>query len=152
MATLEDAWEALFARLAQLRSSWPVPVWTYDRRFKCVTCSLAKPDEGVALAAVSPILPASWTAPTLAESPAEVKALVGSYGGLRAGQRVSWGSNGGDAGADGPSAPAAFALWWPWGDGVTISLRIGLYAVDQPKVRYPRLRDVFGLAQSAIDD
>jgi len=39
-------------------------------------------------------------------------------------------------------------LWWPWGDGTTVTLRIGLHGLDQPKVRYPRLRDVFGIPQA----
>jgi hypothetical protein len=41
-----------------------------------------------------------------------------------------------------------FGLWWPWGDGSTVSLRIGLHDVDLPKQRYPRLRDVFGIPQA----
>ena len=38
----------------------------------------------------------------------------------------------------------AYGLWWPWGDGVTISLRIGLDigVMDEP---YPRFREVFGV-------
>jgi hypothetical protein len=27
-------------------------------------------------------------------------------------------------------------------------LRVGLHGLDQPKVRYPRLRDVFGIPQA----
>jgi len=35
---------------------------------------------------------------------------------------------------------------------VTISLRIGLHAVDQPELRYQRLRDAFGLSPTGFDD
>jgi len=144
MASLDDAWEALFDRLAALRTSWPARAWTYDRRLKCVTCALTKADEARDMAAVAAVLPASWTASTLDDAPPEVRAAVGACGGLRAGQSVSWGTPPGRS--DEAPAPAAFGLWWPWGDAVTISLRIGLHAVDQPEVRYTRLRDAFGIA------
>lgn len=146
MTTPEDEWEALFGRLAALRTTWPARVWTYDRRLKCVTCALTKAEQAEDLAAVAAVLPASWTANTLSAAPPEVRAAVGACGGLRAGQSVSWGS-GASTGGDGETpVPAAFGLWWPWGDEVTISLRIGLHAVDQPDLRYMRLRDAFGIA------
>jgi len=146
MASPEDAWEALFGRLAALRTSWPSRAWTYDRRLKCVTCVLTKADEARDMAAVAAVLPASWTASTLVDAPPEVREAVGACGGLRAGQSVSWGAETPSDGSDEAPAPAAFGLWWPWGDAVTISLRIGLRAVDQPEVRYTRLRDAFGIA------
>jgi hypothetical protein len=146
MASLDDAWEALFDRLAALRTSWPARAWTYDRRLKCVTCALTKAEEAEDMAAVAAVLPASWTASTLGNAPPEVQEAAGACGGLRAGQSISWGGVVPPGGADETSAPAAFGLWWPWGDAVTISLRIGLHAVDQPEVRYLRLRDAFGIA------
>jgi len=145
MPSLDDAWEALFDRLMALRTSWPSRAWTYDRRLKCVTCALTKADEATDMAAVAAFLPASWTAGTLADAPPEVRQAVGACGGLRDGQSVSWGAEVLPGAADRTSAPAAFGLWWPWGDAVTISLRIGLHAVDQPEVRYTRLRDAFGI-------
>ena len=146
MASPEDPWEALFARLIGLRTAWPGRAWTYDRRLKCVTCALTKADEAKDMAAVAAVLPASWNASTLAEAPPEVRATVGACGGLRVGQSVSWGAGArADVTAAEVPAPAAFGLWWPWGDAVTISLRIGLHAVDQPDVRYMRLRDAFGI-------
>jgi len=113
MASPEDAWEALFDRLAALRRSWPARSWTYDRRFKCVTCSLTKADEPGALATVATVLPASWTASTLGQAPPEVRAVVGACGGLRDGQSVSWGTGPAPAVAAGAPTPSAFGLWWP---------------------------------------
>ena len=69
-----------------------------------------------------------------------MRALAETCGGLRASQELLWGGGGEGAGA--------FGLWWPWGDGTTVTLRIGLHDIDQPKVRYPRLRDVFGIPQA----
>jgi hypothetical protein len=85
-------------------------------------------------------LPASFSAETVAGASESQRALVEKCGGLRAAQLLFWG--GGD------DAPGVFGLWWPWGDGTTVSLRIGLHDVDVPKERYPRLRDVFGIPQA----
>ena len=77
---------------------------------------------------------------SLAGAPEGVKALVEKCGGLRAAQLLFWG---------GPDdAAGVFGLWWPWGDGTTVSLRIGLHDVDLPKERYPKLRDIFGIPQT----
>jgi len=148
MTSPEDAWEALFGQLAELRRSWPTRAWTYDRRLRCVTCALTKADEPKDLATVAAVLPSSWTASTLAAAPPEVQAAVGACGGLRAGQSVSWGTVSSADPNGGTPGPAAFGLWWPWGDAVTISLRIGLHDIDLPKERYPKLRDVFGIPQA----
>jgi hypothetical protein len=87
-------------------------------------------------------LTTSWTEATLATAPAPIKALADACGGLRAAQLLLWGG--------GVDAPGAFGLWWPWGDGTTVSLRIGLHDVDAPKQRYPRLRDIFGIPQAPV--
>src|SRR4029079_9625016 len=85
-------------------------------------------------------LPTSFSVETLPGAPEGVRGLVEKCGGLRATQLVFWG------GAD--DAPGPFGLWWPWGDGTTVSLRIGLHDVDIPKERYPRLRDGFAIPQA----
>jgi hypothetical protein len=69
-----------------------------------------------------------------------VRKLAEGCGGVRASQQLLWGGA--------PGASGAFGLWWPWADGKTVSLRIGLHDVDLPKERYPRLRDIFGIPQS----
>jgi hypothetical protein len=141
MTNADAPWDSLFAALDRLRASWPDATWTYDRRLKCVASSIPIAREPEARAAMIETLPTSWSEATLATAPAAVKALAESCGGLRASQLLFWG--GGDA-------PGAFGLWWPWGDGTTVSLRIGLHDVDLPKERYPRLRDVFGIPQAPV--
>jgi hypothetical protein len=135
-----DPWGALFAALEGLRSRWPAQDWMYDRRLKCVASSFPLAREGEARAAMLEALPTSWSADSLPTAPPGVQGLIEKCGGLRASQLLFWGGA-----ADGPGA---FGLWWPWGDGTTVSLRIGLHDVDLPKERYPRLRDVFGIPQA----
>ena len=131
MGNSDEAWESLFAALARLRASWPSQDWSYDRRLKCVASSIPLAREADARTAMAEALPGAGEGQ---------RALVEKCGGLRATQVLFWG--GGD------DAAGAFGLWWPWGDGTTVSLRIGLHDVDIPKERYPRLRDVFGIPQA----
>jgi hypothetical protein len=140
MADPNEVWETIFASLARLRDSWPAQDWSYDRRLKCVASSIPLAREADARAAMTEALPISFTAESVAVAAPGVRALIDKCGGLRASQLLFWGGAGGDA-------PGAFGLWWPWGDGTTVSLRIGLHDVDIPKERYPRLRDVFGIPQ-----
>ncbi|HVV15838.1 MAG TPA: hypothetical protein VHH90_01440 [Polyangia bacterium] len=136
-----DVWEAVFGGLNRLREQWPAHDWTYDRRLRCVASSIPLSQGAAALAAVGVALPASWSPATLPEAHEDVRALAGTCGGLRASQQLLWGGP--------PNGPGAFGLWWPWGDGTTVTLRIGLHHLDLPKVRYPRLRDLFGIPQAA---
>lgn len=145
MGTPEDAanevWEAVFGGLARLREQWPAQDWTYDRRLRCVSSSIPMSDEPAARAAIALALPVTYTADSLAAAPQGVRTLAEGCGGVRASQQLLWGGA--------PDGPGAFGLWWPWGDGTTVSLRIGLHNLDLPKVRYPRLRDLFGIPQAA---
>lgn len=140
MAASDESWAFLFAGLQTLKENWPVPDWTYDRRLKCVVSSFPKAIEDEVRATMGPVLQTVFNATTLASAPDAVRALATACGGLRSSQLLFWG---GDTGA-----PGAFGLWWPWGDGTTVSLRIGLHDVDIPKERYPKLRDIFGIPQA----
>jgi len=136
----EAVWEGVFEGLIRLRDRWPARDWTYDRRLRCVSSSIPLGDEPAARSAMAGVLDTAWSAATLASAPAGVRALAETCGGVRAAQQLLWGAN-----AEGPGA---FGLWWPWGDGTTVTLRIGLHDLDLPKVRYPRLRDIFGIRQT----
>jgi hypothetical protein len=137
-----DPWQELFEGLERLKAKWPAPDWTYDRRLKCVASSIPISLEAAARAAMTEVLPTSFSAQTLPGAPESVRKLAEGCGGVRSSQLLFWG------GASGSSGPGAFGLWWPWGDGTTVSLRIGLHDVDLPKERYPKLRDIFGIPQA----
>lgn len=145
MEPANHAWNVVFEALAQLRDRWPAPVsaWSYDRRFKCVVSSIpmsAAPDAELAMAFA---MPQAFSADALAAAASSAaRATAEACGGLRAAQKMYWGPAATDDGC------GAFGLWWPWADGATVSLRIGLHHVDLPKERYPRLRDVFGIPQA----
>lgn len=135
----DGAWDDLFRRLDDLRSRWPSPEWTYDGRLQCATSSIPMTAEAAARALIAAVTPATWTAATLAEAPAEAQALATRCGGLRAAQLLFWGGE--------PGSPGAFGLWWPWGDGATVSLRLGLHHAEPPAAHLRRLRSTFGIPE-----
>jgi hypothetical protein len=93
--------------------------------------------EAEARAVVLRFLPTEWTSKTIAGGPTALKEVAEATGGVRTDQRVFTGDTSGRL--------LGYGLWWPWGDEITISLRIGLggYVLD-PDMN--RLRETFGTA------
>jgi hypothetical protein len=79
-----------------------------------------------------------YTTATLNSATPELRELAARTGGLRAGQLLLVGGPVGGI--------TAFGLWWPWGDGETISMRVGLLDIDAAREPWRRLRDVFGVS------
>ena len=132
---MSEPWQPLLDGLTRLRTAWPRRGWSWDTRLSCVTSSINSDLEAQCRAIALDALPAEWTATSLATAPPKIRDLAERAGGLRAGQTVF---------SAGPLAGVlAYGLWWPWGDGVTISLRVGLDipVMQQP---YPHFRELFG--------
>ncbi len=138
MSTSAEPWQPILDTLATLQAAWPSPGWSWDHRFKTVTSSFpgdAGPSvRGILTAAV----PSEWTAQTFATAPDDVRALEERCGDLRPGQIL----------LTGPvvAGMLLFAMWWPWGDGSQISVRLGIANCDRSKELYPALRAQFGIA------
>ncbi len=79
-------------------------------------------------------LPRGWTTKSLDAAPTNLKALTQRTGGLRSNQRLL-------AGAD----DTLYGLWWPWGNGTTITLRIGLVDLAAHSEPVVQLRVLFGV-------
>jgi hypothetical protein len=126
---------ALFAMLEQLKKAWIKGGWSWDSRFSCVASSFNVEMEAEARAVVLKFLGSEWNARTVANVPPPVREVVDATGGVRTDQRLFTGETSGRM--------LAYGLWWPWGDEITISLRVGLggYVLDPDMLR---LREVFG--------
>ena len=139
MATPTEAWQPLLDGLERLREAWPGTGWSWDPRFKCVTSSFGKEIAERARAAMAGILDGEWSPDSINQAPDEIRTLAARFGGVRSGQLLFTGELVG-----GPMH--LFALWWPWGDGATISLRVGVANCDRPTELYPQVRAVFKIA------
>lgn len=132
-----DPWAPLLESLGRFRAKWPRRGWSWDGRLNCVTSSFSTDIENDCRLIAREALPVEWAATTLHGAPPRVRDLAERCGGLRAGQALL---------SAGPIAGVlAYGLWWPWGDGVTVSLRVGLdIAINQEP--YPRFRDIFNVS------
>ncbi|MEO8800005.1 MAG: hypothetical protein ABI551_19070 [Polyangiaceae bacterium] len=137
MASVNPAWEALFARLAILKTNWPARAWSWDNRFTCITSSFTVEYEAQARAAARAALRTEVTSKTLAVAPANVRALAERTGGLRAAQMLLH--------ADDAPGLFVFGLWWPWGDDATTSFRMGIADIEWNDDPYPRFRQIFNV-------
>jgi hypothetical protein len=132
-----EAWQPLFDSLARMKSAWPTRGWSWDPRLFCVTSSFTTEQEPAARKAIQLALQAEWTSATILKAPQLVRDVVERAGGIRQGQLAL---------STGPvAALLVYALWWPWGDGETVSCRVGLADVDPNREPYTRFRDVFGV-------
>ena len=132
-----DSWSALFVTMKVLRTSWPSRGWSWDGRFSCITSTFNVELQAQARAAVLVALPNEWTSTTIQRAPPPLRDLAERTGGLREGQMILVSAAVG--------ASYCYGLWWPWGDGITTSFRIGLGGNQVPQDTFQRLRDVFGV-------
>jgi hypothetical protein len=117
--------------LGVLVAEWPKPPWSWDGRFGMVSCAVSGADIELARAVAVRALPHSFDATSLASAPAALRTLVDGCGGLRGNQLVF---------CDDASAPTAVGLWWPWGGGGTVSLRVGLLDSSDESAKALRAR------------
>lgn len=110
--------QPLFDVLERTRTQWPTGGWSWDTRFTCAASSFAADYAKEARAAAALSLPNVWTEVTLRKAPDEVQQVAEQTGGVGQGQLLL-----ASAVVDGVFA---YGLWWPWRNGVNISMRIGL--------------------------
>ena len=132
-----DPWSPLLPALQQLRGTWPARGWSWDGRFSCVTSSFVVELEPKARASAGTVLRYEWSSTTIARAPAQVREIGERTGGLRSGQILLASSE--------TAGDFAYGLWWPWGDGMTTSLRIGLAGHRATDSALQKHRDVFGV-------
>jgi hypothetical protein len=135
------ALQPLLDRLAAIKSSFPTQQWTWDGRFDAVAATFASNVAEQARASAGHGLPDAWTPATLSQAPEPPRAMCKEAGGVRPGQLLL-------TGADVAGVPP-FGLWWPWGGGATITLRIGLAGSEVTAEHLALLRAAFGVASAA---
>lgn len=113
-----SATDQMFLNLDQFRRVWPKQGWSWDYRFSTIASSFHVDSTGDAEKALGPFFTDLYDHRTLGSAPDHIQDVAESVGGVRADQRVyAMRTNG---------RLVPYALWWPWGDEITISLRIGL--------------------------
>jgi hypothetical protein len=124
----------LFEILGRFRRAWPKSGWSWDTRFGCVASSFGLELVKEARTAIVVAFPCEWTMKNIASAPSVVREIAETTGGIRPDQNLF------STNLEGRLT--GYGLWWPWGDDVTISMRVGLggYVTDADTVR---LRELF---------
>jgi hypothetical protein len=139
MSSPSEAWQPLLDGLGRLRAAWPGTGWSWDPRFKSVSSSFGKEIEDRARESMAGVLDREWSSTSINQAPDEIRTLAARFGGIRPGQLLFTGEVVG-------GTMHLFGLWWPWGDGATISLRVGVANCDRPTELYPQIRALFKIA------
>jgi hypothetical protein len=128
----------MFDAFRRLRTDWPRRGWSWDPRLSCIASTFSVDMEATARTVTLASFPSEWSSRTLPTAPPNMQELAERCGGLRTGQGLFGGL--------GVGRVYAYGLWWPWGDGVSISLRVGLSGIDDNHDMMNRFRDVFGIS------
>ena len=125
----------LFEELALFRQKWPGRGWSWDPRINCVSSSFSTVLESEARTAITATFRVKYTEKSMPKAPAAVHEIAEATGGLRADQMIVT--------SDTVGGLMAYGLWWPWGDDVTISFRVGLIGSRAADFEED-LRELFG--------
>jgi len=108
---LESAWKELWSAFRGTLS------WKWDNRFETVLAEFgAGKKEGIR-AILEQYLRITWDGSNIGNAPEIVRKINCLLGGLRPGQLLFT--------SDPDREAFIFSAWWPWGNGKTISIRIG---------------------------
>lgn len=93
-------------------------LWEWDDRFDVPLLVFPKDMEEEIGTVIRRYFPHEWDLNSVKASPPLIRKLLDKIYGIQAGQTV--------LAMDTNKEAFLFILYWPWGDGVTISLRVGL--------------------------
>lgn len=91
--------------------------WQWDGRFQTALAQINVAEKDAMLVTLENHLGPAWDSATIDTAPETVRCAIGRLGGVMPGQLLY--------AAGLPQDGMIFCAWWPWGNGRTISLRIG---------------------------
>jgi len=110
--------DQLFAELARFRAAWPKKGWSWDYRLNCVASSFHADLTRECEVALAGSFADVFDQRTIERASDNIIELADAAGGIRSDQRIYV------MRSTGRLMP--YAMWWPWGDEITLSLRVGL--------------------------
>ncbi len=116
LITIEDLFRDLSEDSRELLN------WDWDSRFGAVVTSFSKEDEDAVFSLLKKHFDEEYDNNGISEAEKDVQKLATSFGGVRAGQKLFIRKD--------DDTFIVFGAYWPWGNGSTVSLRIGIKASD----------------------
>jgi hypothetical protein len=133
MAGLSAVFDTLEMACRELKQSVSSLGWEWDGRFEAALSVYQAESSAKIRSVLDEHFNAKWNAGNIANAPADLRQLVKSLGGFRAGQELV---------SSDPSLDwlVAVALW-PWGGGAKVSMRLWLLSKDASAGQGEDLRD-----------
>lgn len=94
--------------------------WKWDGRFETVLAEISVKDKESVSAIIKRYMGDIWNRDNSENAPEVVQRAIGFFGGLNPGQQLFT--------SDPARDHLILCAWWPWGNGNTISIRLGVYA------------------------
>jgi hypothetical protein len=91
--------------------------WKWDDRFETVLAEFGVASKDKVRAILERYFSSTWDSANVGTAPEIVRTIDSDFGGLRPGQLLFSSDPNQDA--------LIFCAWWPWGNGKSISIRIG---------------------------
>ena len=127
--TIEATVETLAAELADHVT------WKWDGRFSVALAEFAVSQSQAIRSVIDRFFPAVWDSSSVSEACDMVLGTRQRLGGLMPGQLLFTPEH--------PLEGSLFCAWWPWGNGTTISIRIGLVGGSDASPELPK--EPFGI-------
>ncbi len=90
--------------------------WKWDDRFQMALTEFDVSDKNGIKVILESFLKISWDNSNIDNAPSNVKLLINKFGGLKSGQLVFL--------EDTNREDFLYCVWWPWGNGNKISIRV----------------------------
>ncbi len=97
--------------------------WCWDEMFNTALVVFDKCDMDVIYFPITQEFDAQWDFTTIGKAPPNFTAYFNRIFGIVPGQKIFTAAE--------ATGTILFAVWWPWGDGIKISLRVGLFEDDE---------------------
>ncbi len=91
--------------------------WQWDGRFETMLAQFVIEEKAEIEKVLNQFMDTSWNSGNVSEAPESVQHLISSLGGLMPGQFLLT--------TDPQKGALLYCAWWPWGDGRTVSIRVG---------------------------
>ena len=118
----QEEFNFVLAHVSDLGRDWPGEAWRWEYRFAMVLSTITKDQTHDAQQALLRAMPELYDHVRINEAPTALRVAVNSKGGVRSGQLVF--------AAPSDNGTMSYALWWPWGDEETVSVRVGIIDDD----------------------
>lgn len=109
-----------------LRRTWPARGWSFDDRFECVASSFDADFAPQARRLLASLFREAISERTLPAASESIRQVAERTGGIRAAQLIF--------AAEPVNGLTPYALWWPWEEAQTISLRVGLDGASRAQI------------------